>query len=92
MEFSVNASRTDNEVDEWWDSLTEECRLMNLDSSEAKIRVTGEVTMTLGAFIYLASAVREARFLGARMFFENLVRTDALPFVCHKLFVLGDFR
>lgn len=60
-------------MEEWWDSFTEECRLMNLDSTESKVRALGEITMTFGAFIYLASAVREARFLGARMFFENLV-------------------
>lgn len=69
----MNISRNDNDMEEWWDNLTEECRLMNLNDPESKVRVIGEITMTLGAFIYLASAVREARFLGARMFFENLV-------------------
>ncbi|KAH0821155.1 hypothetical protein GEV33_001636 [Tenebrio molitor] len=63
----------DNDVEEWWDNLQEECRLMQLDSAEAKIRFTAEVLMVIGAFIYLAAAVREARFLGGRMFFENLM-------------------
>lgn len=60
-------------MEEWWDNLQEECRLMQLDSPEAKIRFTAEIAMTVGAFVYLAAAVREARFLGLRMFFENLV-------------------
>lgn len=64
----------DYDVEEWWDNLQEECRLMNLDLPEAQIRFTAELGITLGAFIYLAAAVREARFLGLRMFFENLVK------------------
>ncbi|VEN38217.1 unnamed protein product [Callosobruchus maculatus] len=59
-------------MEEWWDNLQEECRLMQLDSLEAKVRFTAEVLITIGSFLYLAAAVREARFLGTRMFFENL--------------------
>ncbi|CAG9853902.1 unnamed protein product [Phyllotreta striolata] len=62
----------DYDVEEWWDNLREECRLMQLDSLEAKIRFSAEIAISIGAFLYLASAVREARFLGLRMFFENL--------------------
>lgn len=68
-----NDTEEESEMEEWWDNLTEECRLMKLDSDLAKIRLTAEVCMLLGAFAYLAAAVREARFLGGRMFFENLV-------------------
>lgn len=46
---------------------------MQLESIQAQIRLGAEVCMLLGAFTYLAAAVREARFLGGRMFFENLV-------------------
>lgn len=63
----------DNDMEEWWDNLTDECRLMKLDTPLDQIRLAAEVFMLLGAFIYLAAAVREARFLGGRMFFENLV-------------------
>ncbi|XP_049822636.1 transient receptor potential cation channel subfamily V member 2 [Aethina tumida] len=63
----------DYDVEEWWDNLQEECRLMQLDGTESKIRFTAEIVMTVGAFVYLAAAVREARFLGGRMFFENLM-------------------
>lgn len=51
----------------------DECRLLNLKSWQAKLRVTAEVIMTLGAVLYIIAALREARFLGRRMFLENLV-------------------
>ncbi|XP_023309951.1 transient receptor potential cation channel subfamily V member 5 [Anoplophora glabripennis] len=60
------------DVEEWWDNLQEECRLMQLETPEAKIRLAAEVAITIGAFLYLGAAIREARFLGTRMFFENL--------------------
>lgn len=60
-------------MEEWWDNLQEECRLMQLETPEAKVRFAAEIAITVGAFLYLASAIREARFLGTRMFFENLV-------------------
>lgn len=66
----ANASE---DSEEWWENLTEECRLMQLNSTPAKIRITAEIAIVVGAFIYLSAAVREARFLGLRMFFENLV-------------------
>lgn len=46
---------------------------MQFDSMKATIRVLAELTMLSGAFLYLVSAFLEARFLGLRMFFENLV-------------------
>ncbi|KAH0998764.1 hypothetical protein HUJ04_003276, partial [Dendroctonus ponderosae] len=67
-------SNDDYDVEEWWDNLREECRLMNLDTTESLVRFTAELGITFGAFLYLAAAVREARFLGLRMFFENLVK------------------
>lgn len=77
-----NTTEEESEMEEWWDNLTEECRLMKLDTDLAKIRLTAEISMLLGAFSYLAAAVREARFLGGRMFFENLVMeflVDSIP-------------
>lgn len=68
-------SNDDYDVEEWWDNLREECRLMNLETPESLVRFTAELGITFGAFLYLAAAVREARFLGLRMFFENLVRS-----------------
>lgn len=63
----------DYDVEEWWDNLQEECRLMNFDHAQSQIRFAAEIGITFGALFYLAAAVREARFLGLRMFFENLV-------------------
>lgn len=68
-----NQDDDDLDVEEWWDNLQEECRLMQLDTIESQIRIGAELAITVGAFLYLAAAVREARFLGTRMFFENLV-------------------
>ncbi|XP_053598013.1 transient receptor potential cation channel subfamily V member 5 isoform X2 [Microplitis demolitor] len=60
-------------TENWWEDLTEECRLMHLESSTAKIRLTAEVLMEFGAILYIAAALREARFLGLNMFIENLM-------------------
>lgn len=68
-----NVTDEETEMEEWWDNLTEECRLMKFDSNLTKVRLAAEACMLLGAFAYLLAAVREARFLGGRMFFENLV-------------------
>lgn len=68
-----NDNDDEYDVEEWWDNLQEECRLMQLETPEAKIRLAAEIAITVGAFLYLAAAIREARFLGTRMFFENLV-------------------
>lgn len=72
--ISVDDEGDDLDVEEWWDNLKEECRLMQLNTLESQIRISAEIIITFGAFLYLAAAVREARFLGGRMFFENLVR------------------
>ncbi|XP_017777075.1 PREDICTED: transient receptor potential cation channel subfamily V member 5 [Nicrophorus vespilloides] len=62
-----------NDVEEWWDKLTEECRLMTYETFAEQIRLFCEGGMLLGSLIYLAAGFREARFLGGRMFFENLM-------------------
>ncbi|KAK0165798.1 hypothetical protein PV328_004286 [Microctonus aethiopoides] len=72
---TVSESET---TDDWllnlkWEDLTEECRLMNFESSLAKIRLTTEIFMEIGAILYIAAALREARFLGLNMFIENLM-------------------
>lgn len=50
-----------------------ECRLMQMDDSLAKIRLVTEICMELGAILYIVAAIRESRFLGLAMFIENLV-------------------
>lgn len=66
-------SRNDTIVLGWWENLTKECRLMNLDSPESHIRITAEIFMEIGAIMYILLALREAEFLGYKMFVENLV-------------------
>ncbi|XP_032689459.1 transient receptor potential cation channel subfamily V member 5 isoform X2 [Odontomachus brunneus] len=58
---------------DWWKDLTEECRLMQLTTISAKIRLTAEVVMEIAAVLYIMAALREARFLGLNMFVENLM-------------------
>ncbi|XP_001606102.2 transient receptor potential cation channel subfamily V member 5 isoform X1 [Nasonia vitripennis] len=77
--FDLNASdivilkKGKKELDDWWDDLTEDCRLMQMNSTSAKIRLTAEIFMEFGAILYICAALREARFLGLNMFIENLM-------------------
>lgn len=47
---------------------------MDFETTEAKIRITAEIVMEIGAVVYILLALREADFLGYKMFIENLVR------------------
>ncbi|XP_019698427.1 transient receptor potential cation channel subfamily V member 5 [Harpegnathos saltator] len=69
---SIEVSKS-NDKDNWWEDLTEECRLMQLTTISAKIRLTAEVLMEIAAVLYILAALREARFLGLNMFVENLM-------------------
>ncbi|XP_065339476.1 transient receptor potential cation channel subfamily V member 5 [Cloeon dipterum] len=51
----------------------QECRLLDLSKWQAKVRVVCEIAMEIGAILYIIAALREARFLGRRMFLENLM-------------------
>lgn len=57
----------------WWNKRQKVCRLMAVNSNDDLIRMSSEVAMFVGAFLYLLAAVREAGFLGLQMFIENLV-------------------
>ncbi|XP_044012696.1 transient receptor potential cation channel subfamily V member 5 [Aphidius gifuensis] len=59
--------------EKWWKELAGDCRLMQLNSPTEKIRLTAEIFMELGAFLYIVAALKEARFLGLNMFIENLM-------------------
>ncbi|XP_032513421.2 transient receptor potential cation channel subfamily V member 5 [Danaus plexippus] len=61
-----------NDMEGWWEDLTEDCRLMKLDTWDAKVRITSELMLWIGALAYIGAAMREARFLGLKMFIENL--------------------
>jgi hypothetical protein len=49
---------------------------MQFGSTNAKIRIVGELCMETGSILYILAALREARFLGLNMFIENLVRAQ----------------
>lgn len=44
-----------------------------MDSDTDKVRLVTEVVQLTGAFLYIAAALREMKFLGYHMFIENLV-------------------
>ncbi|CAK1600101.1 unnamed protein product [Parnassius mnemosyne] len=80
---------------DWWQDLTEECRLMNFDSWQAKLRISGELLLWLGALAYIGGALREARFLGLKMFIENLSTVPSrimFLFSCLLMLVLPTLR
>ncbi|CRK93055.1 CLUMA_CG006509, isoform A [Clunio marinus] len=54
-----------------WTSFSE-CPLMDISTWENRIKLGAEGLLTIGALYYILTALREARFLGAKMFFENL--------------------
>lgn len=56
----------------WWDSYAE-CPLMDVSAPENKLRMVTELIILIGSLLYLIAALREARFLGYKMFVENLV-------------------
>ncbi|XP_050093034.1 transient receptor potential cation channel subfamily V member 5 [Anopheles aquasalis] len=49
------------------------CHTMDYDGLEGKVRFVAEVIILIGSFLYLLSALRELKFLGRKMFFENLM-------------------
>ncbi|XP_039966978.1 transient receptor potential cation channel subfamily V member 5 [Bactrocera tryoni] len=65
----------DNDVEpvpSWWASYAE-CPLMNMESDLAKVRIVAEIIIFFGSILYLLAALREARFLGYKMFVENMM-------------------
>ncbi|KAJ1523053.1 hypothetical protein ONE63_002181 [Megalurothrips usitatus] len=63
----------DDDEDEWWDETSGTCRLMQINSRSAAVRIVAEVLLMCGAVMYILAALREARFLGLHMFIENLM-------------------
>lgn len=74
--FSLNSTeaidKLDDDTEKWWNSYSE-CPLLNFDSDINKIRLIMELIQLIGAFLYILAALRESRFLGYKMFIENLV-------------------
>uniref|UniRef100_A0A182JWK6 Ion transport domain-containing protein n=1 Tax=Anopheles christyi TaxID=43041 RepID=A0A182JWK6_9DIPT len=49
------------------------CHTMDYDGVEGKVRLISEMIILVGSFLYLLAALRELKFLGRKMFFENLM-------------------
>ncbi|XP_049296210.1 transient receptor potential cation channel subfamily V member 5 [Anopheles funestus] len=49
------------------------CHTMDYDGMEGKVRLISEMIILVGSFLYLLAALRELKFLGRKMFFENLM-------------------
>lgn len=67
-----NSTLPMNEDSDEWTSFSE-CPLLDISTWENRTKLVAEGLLTIGALYYILSALREARFLGAKMFFENLV-------------------
>lgn len=70
-------NQTDDEdstdfISAWWSTYSE-CPLLNTDTVQNKMRLISEVILLIGAFLYILAALRESRFLGYKMFIENLM-------------------
>lgn len=72
MDEATSATGNETATGTWWDSYAE-CPLMDMSMGKHRIRLVSELIILVGAFLYLMAALREARFLGNKMFFENLV-------------------
>jgi len=68
----------DDDDDDWWDETSSTCRLLQIGSTKAAIRLIAELLLETGAVLYILAALREARFLGLHMFIENLVNIPSL--------------
>lgn len=67
-----NLTDVDEEVEgihALWDA---ECPLLRAETLAEQVRLLSEGFMFLGALTYIITALLEARFLGYKMFFENL--------------------
>lgn len=59
------------EADDW--SSFSECPLLDISTTTLRVKLVAEGALTIFALYYIMTAFRELRFLGAKMFFENLV-------------------
>ena len=55
----------------------EDCTLQKYETLRDYIRLGTEIGVVVGMVLYMAAAAREARFLGRKMFFENLVNLNS---------------
>lgn len=71
----------------WW-TQNSNCVLLKIDKFQYKLRIFSEVCQFVGAIFYLLAALMEAKFLGYKMFIENLVR---LIFISYNIVKINSF-
>lgn len=72
------------EADDW--SSFSECPLLDISTTTLRVKLVAEGALTIFALYYIMTAFRELRFLGAKMFFENLVSQRNLLRDARELF------
>ncbi|GAB0094010.1 transient receptor potential cation channel subfamily V member 5 [Sergentomyia squamirostris] len=72
-----------NKTPSWWNSYGD-CPLMDFEPPEGKLRIICEVVLLVGALLYILAALRESRFLGYKMFIENLVSDNSIDFITSR--------
>lgn len=55
---------------------------MDMSTGKNRLRMVSEVLILIGSLLYLIAALREARFLGYKMFVENLVGSQSSRVCC----------
>lgn len=60
---------------------------MNINSPKAQIRFLAEIIILVGSLLYILSALRESRFLGYKMFVENLVCNFHVFAIRHYMYI-----
>lgn len=83
--FSVNGTTNDTAGKTQWVSWSQ-CLEQPADASQW-LRLTCECLMLLGSVSFLLGALRECQFLGASMFFENLVRTSYSFYLSPRIYL-----
>ncbi len=64
-----------------------DCTLLKYETVQDYIRFGTEIGVLAGMALYMIAAAREARFLGRKMFFENLVNIwESSIFSCFKMY------
>nr|XP_019536378.2 transient receptor potential cation channel subfamily V member 5 [Aedes albopictus] len=72
-QFNMNETLFDPAILEDNTFFNSKCATMQYDTLQDRIRLVSEIIILIGSFLYLVGALREFRFLGRKMFFENLM-------------------
>jgi transient receptor potential cation channel subfamily V member 5 len=70
-----STSLNDDGMDDW--TSFSSCPILDVSTFQLKVKLVAEGMLSVFALYYILTALRELRFLGAKMFFENLVRSSS---------------